>query len=566
MDPYSFGAGGSMPDEEIHDYDDLERLEQELLPQSDDYYGVLNVSKKATDDEIKVAYKKLCRFYHPDKHNNDEHKKIAEARFQVIQRAYEVLSNRQTRVIYDIYGEDGLQAKWEVGPKYKTPEELQAEYEKKARLKREKDLENLIRSNDEVQVVLDATQILDPYEPPVFNSFGQPPVVRARGPFHRLAKGNVQQLFLRHSFETELGPQTRGLIGCSMVSRNGMGGGNLLGTLRHTYSPKMTAELTATLLRPRGLTLKTFYSMSSDSFCNTTWQTKDWYSPPIATLTVGRRLFATTTGYLTYRTGEWHLGAWGMDTAAHSMDKSSVALGLAGSVNKEKGNFSCELQTGILASHVAGDYTHKVDKNLRVRVAGSVSTMGGVTASIGSDHKISSYIRVGMSMECGVPAGVTVKFKVSRLGQKLVIPVLLSSEWDLRLTVLATVVPASVGYLLDHLLLKPKRQAQIRAKIHNLREQHADILENRKAEALDAQKLIQTAAERKAAMEAKKRDGLVIVKALYGNLTSADDDGADGVIDVTIVLQAMVNESRLTIPGGHSKVKKKGTLSLIGWV
>ncbi|ORX51344.1 DnaJ-domain-containing protein [Hesseltinella vesiculosa] len=553
MDPYSFNANGSIPDEDIQDYDDLERLEHELMPQPDDYYGLLNVSKTATEEEIKDSYKKLCRFFHPDKHHSEELRKIAEARFQVIQRAYEVLSDSQRRVIYDIYGEEGLQAKWEVGPKYKTPEELQAEYEKKARLKREKDLENLVRSKDEVQLALDVTQILDPYEPPVFNTFGQPGMTIKKSRFHRLTKGQLQQLYLRHTFESELGPQTRGIVSCSMVSRNGMGGGNLLGTIRHTFTPKMTAEATATLLRPRGLTVKTFYSMSSDSFCNTTVQAKTLYAPPILTLTTGRRLFKTTTGYVTYRTGDWHLGEWGLDVASQSMDKSSVALGLAGSTNKDRGNFSCELQTGIVASHLAADYTHKVDRQTRVRVAGSLSTMGGVTASVGSDHKLSTFIRLGMSMECGVPTGVTVKFKVSRLGQNLVIPIILSSEWDLRLTLLATAVPAGLAFMIDHLFINPKRQQQIQQKIRELREQHADILASRKAEALDAQKLIKAGAERKAAMEAKKQDGLVIVKALYGHLQSIDDESEEGVIDVTIVLQAMVNESRLTIPGGHSK-------------
>lgn len=44
---------------------------------------------QATDEEIKEAYKKLCRFFHPDKHTDQEKKRKAESRFQVIQTAYE---------------------------------------------------------------------------------------------------------------------------------------------------------------------------------------------------------------------------------------------------------------------------------------------------------------------------------------------------------------------------------------------------------------------------------------------------------------------------------------------
>lgn len=92
-------------------------------------------------------------------------------------------------------------------------------------------------------------------------------------------------------------------------------------------------------------------------------------------------------------------------------------------------------------------------------------------------------------------------------------------------------------------------------KIEELREQHAEYLENRKQEALDAQTLMSDIAERKKKQEEKKADGLVIVKAWYGNIENLDKDIEEGVIDVTIVIQTLVNESRLTIPGGHSKVR-----------
>lgn len=52
-------------------------------------------------------------------------------------------------------------------------------------------------------MTLDATQVFDPYEPPVFVGFGQTPLAqpKKRGPFYALQKAQVQQLFMRHSFE-----------------------------------------------------------------------------------------------------------------------------------------------------------------------------------------------------------------------------------------------------------------------------------------------------------------------------------------------------------------------------
>lgn len=79
---------------------------------------------------------------------------------------------------------------------------MREEYEKKARQQREQDLENLVRSKSEYQLTFDATQILDPYEPPVFAGFGQQPIQpKKKGPFHVLTKGQAKQLFMRHSFE-----------------------------------------------------------------------------------------------------------------------------------------------------------------------------------------------------------------------------------------------------------------------------------------------------------------------------------------------------------------------------
>ena len=68
-----------------------------------DYYAVLGVSKTATDDEIKKAYRKLARQYHPDLNPDDRE---AEKKFKDINEAYEVLSDKEKREKYDRFGSD----------------------------------------------------------------------------------------------------------------------------------------------------------------------------------------------------------------------------------------------------------------------------------------------------------------------------------------------------------------------------------------------------------------------------------------------------------------------------
>jgi DnaJ-class molecular chaperone len=69
-----------------------------------DYYEVLGLKKKASADEIKSAYRKLARQYHPDRNPGD---KQAEANFKEVQEAYDVLSDSTKRAQYDRFGRVG---------------------------------------------------------------------------------------------------------------------------------------------------------------------------------------------------------------------------------------------------------------------------------------------------------------------------------------------------------------------------------------------------------------------------------------------------------------------------
>jgi DnaJ-class molecular chaperone len=73
-----------------------------------DFYQVLGVTKNADAKELKKAYRKLALKWHPDK--NQDNVEEAQAKFQEISEAYDILSDPKKKEIYDQYGEEGLKS------------------------------------------------------------------------------------------------------------------------------------------------------------------------------------------------------------------------------------------------------------------------------------------------------------------------------------------------------------------------------------------------------------------------------------------------------------------------
>ncbi|RWR80652.1 chaperone protein dnaJ 13 [Cinnamomum micranthum f. kanehirae] len=130
-------------------------------PPERELYALLHISPEASDEEIRKAYRQWAQIYHPDKYQSPQMKDIATENFQRIRDAYEILSDEHKRLIYDIYGMEGLTSGLELGPKLNKPEEIKEELERLRRRKEEEKASVHVRPSGSLLVNLSLPQFLN---------------------------------------------------------------------------------------------------------------------------------------------------------------------------------------------------------------------------------------------------------------------------------------------------------------------------------------------------------------------------------------------------------------------
>jgi len=233
---------------------------QEDESSDESLYTILNLARDASEAEIRDRYRSLATTFHPDRQRDDRSRLAAHGRFTSIQRAYEILTDSTKRTIYDLFGEEGLKTSWELGPRIRTKEEMRAEFQRQAGEKRRIDAEALIKPKGDINLVLDARAVFVPR-----TAFKDPDAI-SHTPWARVQRVRPGQIVMKHSFETPVGDKTQLQVTGQMASRNGAGGGNVVGTVRHQFSPKFWVEGGAGLLNPRVLTGKATYTVDENTY------------------------------------------------------------------------------------------------------------------------------------------------------------------------------------------------------------------------------------------------------------------------------------------------------------
>ncbi|EAW71570.1 DnaJ heat shock protein family (Hsp40) member C11 [Homo sapiens] len=497
--------------------------EEEL--DNEDYYSLLNVRREASSEELKAAYRRLCMLYHPDKHRDPELKSQAERLFNLVHQAYEVLSDPQTRAIYDIYGKRGLEMEgWEVVERRRTPAEIREEFERLQREREERRLQQRTNPKGTISVGVDATDLFDRYDEEYEDVSGS-----------SFPQIEINKMHISQSIEAPLTATDTAILSGSLSTQNGNGGGSINFALRRVTSAKGWGELEfgAGDLQGPLFGLKLFRNLTPRCFVTTNCalQFSSRGIRPGLTTVLARNLDKNTVGYLQWR--------WGIQSA---MNTSIVR-------DTKTSHFTVALQLGIPHSFALISYQHKFQDDDQTRVKGSLKAgFFGTVVEYGAERKISRHSVLGAAVSVGVPQGVSLKVKLNRASQTYFFPIHLTDQLLPSAMFYATVGPLVVYFAMHRLIIKPYLRAQKEKELEKQRESAATDVLQKKQEAESAVRLMQESVRRIIEAE-ESRMGLIIVNAWYGKFVNDKSRKSEKVkvIDVTVPLQCLVKDSKLIL-------------------
>ncbi|PBK94651.1 DnaJ-domain-containing protein [Armillaria gallica] len=538
--------------------------------EGDFLYSVLNVSEHASPAEIHDRYRELSLIFHPDKQRNDQLRDVAAKNFLDIQKAYEVLSDPFLRNVYDTLGNDGLKVIWPENLRKLPSQEVKKMLQQLKWTSKHQDLRKLISPEARLNCSIDASSLFEPG----FSHYRWPQRMR-----HRLQNVSLLTWGLKYNTRRTLSDKTNLLLMARMNSRGREAGGDVVGTIRHQFSPRLTCSATSSLFSSRTITLDTLFR--DDKIGNISVRT---YLPlrmtgrvPPVTFCFSRILsakhrwkgdlschFGPLPQLSVFVTASSPLALTSDASDSPWEDHDTLSTPILPSVSGLKSIFSFWTygvslnprepkvtgQWGIAFSELA----FEIKAGLQFGLDGlSWLFSGGWTGDTAS---------VKASLSLGF-LGVGLDLDLYHLGQRLHVPILLSSDYDPDLAFWTIVVPSSALVLGYHFIVIPRRRRQRIRLISEARQKlDEDITIKQKTQNIIS--ILTEPANKRMAAEAAK-DGLVILEATYGPAESFDF-GSEYVLDVTVAVQALVSNSQLHIPGHRSKAGLQGFYDLAPFV
>ncbi|CAA0374865.1 Chaperone protein dnaJ 13 [Arabidopsis thaliana] len=488
-------------------------------PPNRELYALLNLSPEASDEEIRKAYRQWAQVYHPDKIQSPQMKEVATENFQRICEAYEILSDETKRLIYDLYGMEGLNSGLELGPRLSKADEIKEE------------LERIKRRNEEAKKMAH----FQPTGSILFN---------LSVPHFLVGDGIMRGMVMASQVQSQLSKDDAIAIGGNLAANEKSGGGVATAILRRQISPVSSIEFVASTGLQSLIGVQTTRQLTIHS---------------TATINISKSL---SDGSINLT------NTWTRQLSETSSGNIELALGMRSAITvgwkKRDENVSAagdfKIESGGLGA--SARYTRKLSSKSHGRIVGRIGS-NALEIELGGGRQISEFSTVRMMYTVGLK-GIFWKVELHRGSQKLIVPILLSAHLAPVFATGAFIVPTSLYFLLKKFVVKPyllKREKQ--KALENMEKTWGQVGEAR-ARAEKAQQLLQTVATRKKNRQVET-DGLIVTKALYGDpkaIERRNEEGVEGldsgVIDVTVPMNFLVSDSgQLKL---HEGVKKSGIM------
>lgn len=484
-----------------------------------EYYNLLNVAKTASQDDIKSAYRRLCRIYHPDRHQSPQKQATASNFFRRIQEAYKALSDPRTRAVYDRSGKKGLIDDVALVERTNLPSELIEEYE---RLKVQfEDRTYIQQANPQgnFQMEVDATPLVDGQR-----YYNQPLV-------------SIEKINMQQSVDADITQTLFGSVAGMLTTTQRAFFGGLQFSLRHLLNNRNWVKVSALASTQPSIGVDSYHNLGNQMYVTT--QSMFSLTP--------YGMVLSANGNITRRLNERTLATLSVKEMGNTVS-SQLVHNLSATVN-----LVGEVQVGYNSCHVKGAVEFEPNDNYWFRSGVKVGTKG-VSLFYGAQHQVAKLTRLGGTVLLGSSEGVVLKLRLIRASMNFQVRFRVSHEVSVSSVLYATIVPLGLYACLQVFALSPLLKRQLQKELENKREERFKELIEMKAEAEAAIDLMQEAFQKAIDTEHAKH-GLIILEAWYGKLFGLQTDGQSfetTVIDVCVPLQCMVIDSKLIL---HEKTK-----------
>ncbi|KAI9508089.1 hypothetical protein F5148DRAFT_1275922 [Russula earlei] len=521
------------------------------LDQEGFLYSVLNLPDSASAEEIRERYKTLSVLFHPDKQREESTKDTASRRFLEIQKAYEA--------VYDIYGFEGTRLKWPPELRSKPRNELVKTLNRSKWEHEASAFQDSVRPQGRLVVGVNASSLFND------RAFSAPSRESFRSLNARLHGVRISSFTLRHSFQV-FDDKTKVVLTTRAVSGRA-GASNVLGTVKHQYSPRLYFEATTSLLRAHFVMMRVRYQSDEGTY---TVQTSLYpsFEPALPPITVAhsRRLFreSMTQGVLICHTGHQphfsinivfpHRFGTRNDPMDADDEESPIKLGSWTGFGTGVRQSSCGITLAGLGTSLKAEWGlvfPELAAQASLAMQLSIAGLGWVATGAWGDEHAGITTVIGLNA-----AGVELTLNFSYLGQRLVLPIVLSENSDTTLACLAATLPSAAFMLAYQFILRPRRRKQRAEFYRHARKELHEERSNIHREIEEMTLLLRETARKHTHAE-KSKEGLVILEASYGP-TDPDPEARDLIVDVTVAIQALVRKSQLYIPGHRPKSGLQG--------